>query len=494
MDSSHGLGSRRSWGYFAVCVVIGFVGLVAGGSGACAAESVGVSARITPDDTILEDTPRPVRFDLLLGVSPGAGRSRVSPAEEITVALPDGLVAVPGEALAECSEPALLDNPTYSDPATILASCADSVVGTGTASIFLGGFASAPLTDLNAILFYSGKDGSGQPTIRIYAYSALGHFGFSIVGVWKEHELLLSLPTLPSGSAMQALRLFFPGDGINRPDLGFDYSATQSRDPGFVRASCPTGEWITGAGFEMGSAEAGGGPDEKTVVKAPDDRSSCIEYLGPFREMTVETRGLGAVRSTPTGIDCGARCSAKFAENTDVTLDPFPATGWRFIGWEGPCPDSTRCTVKIDGPVHIGARFLELGPLGRTPHSDRPGLKPPRLKIHARVSGGRTARRRGFVKVRLAVKNVGGGRAHKVRVCGLLPRKSVGKLWIDKPHCVPAGSIAAGSSRQVNFRLGAIRPKSYDRGSGKVRKLGALFRADGSNAATVTARIRIKAG
>ncbi|TXC66515.1 hypothetical protein FSC37_13675 [Piscinibacter aquaticus] len=44
--------------------------------------------------------------------------------------------------------------------------------------------------------------------------------------------------------------------------------------------------------------------------------------------LTVAVSGNGRVVSAPTGIDCGAQCSASFAETASVLLTATPATGW----------------------------------------------------------------------------------------------------------------------------------------------------------------------
>src|SRR2546430_7344495 len=53
--------------------------------------------------------------------------------------------------------------------------------------------------------------------------------------------------------------------------------------------------------------------------------------------LTVAKNGTGAgtVASAPTGITCGATCSAPYDYNTAVTLTAAPATGSTFSGWTG---------------------------------------------------------------------------------------------------------------------------------------------------------------
>lgn len=58
--------------------------------------------------------------------------------------------------------------------------------------------------------------------------------------------------------------------------------------------------------------------------------------------------GSGAVNSSPTGIDCGATCSASYLSGTSVTLTAVPVAGSTFSGWSGGvCTGSGPCTVTM---------------------------------------------------------------------------------------------------------------------------------------------------
>jgi pimeloyl-ACP methyl ester carboxylesterase len=52
-------------------------------------------------------------------------------------------------------------------------------------------------------------------------------------------------------------------------------------------------------------------------------------------DMAKTGSGSGTVRSTPAGIDCGARCSASFQRDQAVTLTAVADTGSRFSAWAG---------------------------------------------------------------------------------------------------------------------------------------------------------------
>jgi len=51
--------------------------------------------------------------------------------------------------------------------------------------------------------------------------------------------------------------------------------------------------------------------------------------------LAVNVSGSGTVTSSPSGINCGATCSANYASGTQVTLAETPSGGWTFTGWGG---------------------------------------------------------------------------------------------------------------------------------------------------------------
>lgn len=73
--------------------------------------------------------------------------------------------------------------------------------------------------------------------------------------------------------------------------------------------------------------------------------------------LTVFKSGEGAVRSDPSGINCGSDCSAMFKSGTAVALSVVPASGWTFRGWTGACSGTGPCEVFLDSPRAVRATF-----------------------------------------------------------------------------------------------------------------------------------------
>ena len=74
--------------------------------------------------------------------------------------------------------------------------------------------------------------------------------------------------------------------------------------------------------------------------------------------LSVSKFGNGTVTSSPAGINCGATCSADFADGTLVTLTPTPASGWGLAAWGGACSGNSACTVTTNSAKSVSATFV----------------------------------------------------------------------------------------------------------------------------------------
>jgi Divergent InlB B-repeat domain len=77
--------------------------------------------------------------------------------------------------------------------------------------------------------------------------------------------------------------------------------------------------------------------------------------------LTVAVTGGGSVRSSPGGIDCGAKCIAQFDAGTLVTLTPEPDATSAFTGWQGDCTGDGPCQLPMDGSKSATATFAPHG-------------------------------------------------------------------------------------------------------------------------------------
>ncbi len=80
--------------------------------------------------------------------------------------------------------------------------------------------------------------------------------------------------------------------------------------------------------------------------------------------LTVSKTGNGSIGSAPTGINCGATCTANFASGTTVTLTPTAASGSVFAGWSGDCTGTgSTCTITMNAAKNVSATFNNSAPI-----------------------------------------------------------------------------------------------------------------------------------
>jgi uncharacterized repeat protein (TIGR03803 family) len=120
-----------------------------------------------------------------------------------------------------------------------------------------------------------------------------------------------------------------------------------------------------------------------TVTMNADQSVSATFFTGSKYNLSVSVFGSpgGTVTSSPSGIDCGATCSASFAQGTPVTLTATPAAGWGLAGWGGACSGIGSCTVTLNADTSISPSFATLFtavlPPAITSPADATALPPP---------------------------------------------------------------------------------------------------------------------
>ena len=87
-----------------------------------------------------------------------------------------------------------------------------------------------------------------------------------------------------------------------------------------------------------------------------------IRAMVQMQTLTVAKSGTGSgtVTSDPSGIDCGANCSASFQKDSVVTLTAQPDAGSVFDGWSGDCSGcgaNTTCDITMNADKECNAQF-----------------------------------------------------------------------------------------------------------------------------------------
>jgi hypothetical protein len=94
-----------------------------------------------------------------------------------------------------------------------------------------------------------------------------------------------------------------------------------------------------------------------------------------------------------SGIDCGPTCTANVTPGTSISLVASAAPGSAFAGWSGSCGRSPACTLVVNGPSTLTARFVKAR-----------DTAPPTVRAFA-ASGTPGA----LVKLRFTANDAGGG-------------------------------------------------------------------------------------
>ncbi len=89
------------------------------------------------------------------------------------------------------------------------------------------------------------------------------------------------------------------------------------------------------------------------------DKAAYAYFSANSYTLTVakDGTGTGTVTSSPSGINCGATCSAAYTYGTDVTLTPSPDAGSSFSGWAGACTGAGACVVSMTSAKSVTATF-----------------------------------------------------------------------------------------------------------------------------------------
>lgn len=103
--------------------------------------------------------------------------------------------------------------------------------------------------------------------------------------------------------------------------------------------------------------------------------------------------GLGTVRSSPSGIDCGSACAATYDHGTSVTLTATADGNSTFAGWSGDCSGTGSCALTMDAP-HSATATFERKPECVVPRVIGMTLRPAtQVLVNGRCSLGRVTRK-----------------------------------------------------------------------------------------------------
>ena len=97
--------------------------------------------------------------------------------------------------------------------------------------------------------------------------------------------------------------------------------------------------------------------DEAGSLQAATAQKHWVASITHQLTVSKAGSGSGSVTSSPAGIDCGATCSASFAQGTSVTLTATADAGSTFTGWSGACTGTGTCVLTMDTDHSVTATF-----------------------------------------------------------------------------------------------------------------------------------------
>lgn len=91
--------------------------------------------------------------------------------------------------------------------------------------------------------------------------------------------------------------------------------------------------------------------------------TSATSTTGKMSSVSVSKTGTGSgkIISSPTGIECGTTCNAKWAEGTSVEFSAVPDSDSKFMGWGG-CVGNGTCLMQFSGDLQLAGEFTKVSP------------------------------------------------------------------------------------------------------------------------------------
>jgi photosystem II stability/assembly factor-like uncharacterized protein len=124
----------------------------------------------------------------------------------------------------------------------------------------------------------------------------------------------------------------------------------------------PDGLALSSAGVISGTPSVTGGFNFTVTATDANNCTGSRNYAITITAqqtftLTVSNAGGGTVTSNPSGVNCGATCSASYNSGTVVTLTATPDSGAVFAGWVGACTGAGSCMVTMNSDKAVTARF-----------------------------------------------------------------------------------------------------------------------------------------
>lgn len=253
------------------------------GTASAANETIALKTTVVPTKgKVYKKRSVPAKMQLSVNVSTPASSPKMNPLKRAVVQFPRGMSFNPNNRLTPvCSDKRLGNTSNLAAGiAGVAALCPKSIIGTGTAQIYLAKVVSAGtlIKDPQLLIFNAGKDKRGNAKIKIYAYSKYTNVGVLMRGSLTPGGVInVAIPVLSNDSATSTFVLSIPGPAIKDGGKSF-----RGRDPRYARIKCPTGKWVSRGTFTLGErAYPSGTPTgPSSTVKTKPSTVKCHGLRG----------------------------------------------------------------------------------------------------------------------------------------------------------------------------------------------------------------------
>lgn len=346
----------------ASAIAIALLGFVAITSEAAAeGETISLKTVVKPlGGKLFKEVRVPASTSVSAQVDTPAASPKVRPLKRTVMRFPTDLTYNPNNSKTPiCPDSALsAQSNLAAGIAATVALCPRSVIGNGTAEIYLAKIhiPAALITDPQMVIFNAGRDSNGNAKMKIYGFSKSTNSGILMEGSLTPQGIQnVAIPVLSNDSATANFVLRIPGPPmiVEDPASPTGTSIVKGLDPAYARTRCSTGKWVNRGTFTLGERSYPAGTDTgpETMVEAAPYTEYCKGLPGRPRlsnakakgpvvlrpgarsvyQVTVRNRGTATARNVKVmarGSGKGQAATSQIAPGTRRTIKvPVRATG-----------------------------------------------------------------------------------------------------------------------------------------------------------------------